>query len=80
MPLVELVGELQVVVEADNVERVGEALLIVAVHRCRDHARRIELVAATHHRGRYFAPTPPGALQVHSSLPMDQRMMDGELR
>ena len=48
--LVERVRVLQVVVEADDVERVRHALLVVAVHRRRHRAGRVELVAARHHR------------------------------
>jgi hypothetical protein len=49
MLLVIAVGAIQTVVEADNVERVGDAFLIVAIHGGRNHARGIEFVAALDH-------------------------------
>ena len=44
-----VVRTLQAVVEADDVERIGDALLVAAVHRRGDHPRWVQLVASPHH-------------------------------
>ena len=49
--LVVVVREAQVVVEADDVERVGNALLVVAIHGGGHHPRGVQFVAALHHGG-----------------------------
>src|ERR1017187_28728 len=47
--LVESIGKPLIVVEADNVESVGDALLITLVYSSGNHARRVELMAKAHH-------------------------------
>ncbi len=75
------VGHFEVIVEADDVEGVGDSLLVIAIDGGGDDAGGIELVAAADHGGGDFrALFGHGALQRNSSLPMDQMMMEGELR
>ena len=45
-----------VVVEANNVERDGDSLFIVPIHRRGDDARRVELMASLHHVGSNALP------------------------
>ncbi len=81
MLLVIAVGTLQVVVESDNVERVGDAFLVVAIDGRGYHARRIELMALLHHRrANLRALLRHLVLQLPLFVADRPEMIDGELR
>ena len=50
------IGELQVVVESDNVEGVGDALLVVPVNGGRNDTGGVEFMNAADHGGPILAP------------------------
>ena len=79
MFLVIAVGKFQVVVEADNVERVRHTLCVVTIHRRRHHARRIEFVAQPHHIGA-DARTLLGHRPLHLALLVADRPQDDRRR